>query len=160
MHTYGLWPDYNPKAGGDNGSESDLRKDIELEVAPDGKLDPTADHNRYYELNEDQEADLLENLSEHHEYVGSVYEPEQFIIIPTNNCSSYASDTVDDVVGEDVDADSWLGFETPKELGESIESLEEKTPSTAPKWRPKFMMEPMGKDNKPVIKNKKWNNIA
>ena len=40
----------------------------------------------------------------------------------TDNCSSFASDTFGDVTGTDVDADDWAGFESPGELGDSINS--------------------------------------
>ncbi len=53
----------------------------------------------------------------------------------TNNCSSWASKIVNEVVGADVDADDWLGIETPRELGRNILLLEKKYPTSihAPK---------------------------
>ena len=38
----------------------------------------------------------------------------------TNNCASFASETFEEVTGVDIDADDWFGFETPREIGDSI----------------------------------------
>ncbi len=48
----------------------------------------------------------------------------------TNNCSSFASEIVEEVIGEDVDADDWGGVETPRELGRNILILEAKQAPT------------------------------
>jgi hypothetical protein len=48
----------------------------------------------------------------------------------TNTCASWASEMVYILVGEDVDSDDNFGFETPRELGESILELEAKNPTT------------------------------
>ena len=38
----------------------------------------------------------------------------------TNNCASFASERFEEVTGVDIDADDWLGIETPREIGDSI----------------------------------------
>lgn len=38
----------------------------------------------------------------------------------TNNCASFASETFEEVTGVNIDADDWLGIETPREIGDSI----------------------------------------
>ncbi|MFA6426662.1 MAG: RHS repeat-associated core domain-containing protein, partial [Phycisphaerae bacterium] len=49
---------------------------------------------------------------------------------PINNCSSFGSDAVGTVTGEDVDADSWrLGIEHPDEVIKSIQELEKTDPT-------------------------------
>ncbi len=48
----------------------------------------------------------------------------------TNTCASWASEVVEEVVGEDVDADDYGGFETPRELGRNILLLEKQQPTT------------------------------
>lgn len=54
----------------------------------------------------------------------------------TNTCASWASEIVNEVVGEDLDADDWTGFETPRELGSSILKAEKKQPTTIGSPRP------------------------
>jgi len=84
----------------------------------------TSTASRYYDLSDTEEAGFRKWLDIPHRYRR-----------PWNNCSSWASDTARKVVGEDVDADSWLGFELPKEVVESIRKLEKSDPtsSLAPK---------------------------
>ena len=50
--------------------------------------------------------------------------------VQLRNLGSWASEVVQEVVGEDVDADDWAGFETPRELGRNIVKLEAKQPTT------------------------------
>lgn len=47
----------------------------------------------------------------------------------TNTCAAWASACIWEVVGEDVDADGLLGFESPSEIGESILALEAGDPT-------------------------------
>jgi hypothetical protein len=64
----------------------------------------------------------------------------------TNTCASFATEVVDEVVGEDLDADDYGGFETPRELGKSILELEARDPTAfhAPKPLPKHPAESSG----------------
>ena len=48
----------------------------------------------------------------------------------SHTCADWASDGVRNVTGENVDADDWLGFETPRELSESIRNLERSFPTS------------------------------
>jgi RHS repeat-associated protein len=120
--TYGLWHPWKGKSvlkktggiglGGERLGKSDVYENREsgLGVA-----------NRYYNnLSETQKERFNKWLEKNHKYR-----------YPTNNCSSWASDTVKEVVGEDVDADDalLLGVETPGELIESIQELEEQNPT-------------------------------
>jgi hypothetical protein len=104
---YGLWPDAHPSVE-DNGSASDIRTGME-----DGDR-PAA--SRYYRLNGEQAA-KLEGLLKANETWGY-----------TNNCSSWARDTVEAVTGVHLNADDAgvLWTETPRQLGDSIHRLEEK----------------------------------
>jgi RHS repeat-associated protein len=101
--TYGLWPDSH-RSVRDNGSGSDIRVGMEDELL--------AVASRYYTLTPEQEARLVKELTSnvHWSY--------------TNTCAAWASEVVVNVVGEDVDADDWFGFATPRELGQSILRLE------------------------------------
>lgn len=111
---YGLWPDAHPNVI-DNGDGSDIRVGMEASA--------TAVASRYYRLSDAQAKHfntlMMANVSWRY----------------TNTCASWASEVVAEVVGEDVDADDNLGFETPRELGESILALEAKqaTSISAPK---------------------------
>lgn len=88
---------------------------------------PHADgHNRYYLLLPSQFVAFENWLDEDHDYAWSGL----FIVPPTYNCASFASDTIAEVVGLDVDADDSLGFETPRELSQSIDALESTDPTT------------------------------
>lgn len=102
---YGLWPDAHPRAS-DNGAGSDVR--INLESGSRSAA------SRYYRLTPGQTMRLnfLLNRTAAWNY--------------TNNCSSWATELVVGVLGEDVDADDWVGLETPRELGASILRLEAK----------------------------------
>ncbi len=48
----------------------------------------------------------------------------------TITCASWASDVVLNVIGADIDADDNFGFETPRDLGESILELELRNPTS------------------------------
>jgi len=101
---YGLWPDQHPRTK-DNGPGTDIRKNMEPAL---GKA------NRFYKLTDIQSTKLLNLLNSNTTWN------------ETNNCSSWASHILQEVVGKDIDADDWLGFETPRELGKSINELEKK----------------------------------
>lgn len=114
--TYGLWPDDNPRiadAGLGNGRESDIR------VGMEDKYNAAA--SRYYRLSPEQakvlDAKLKENVTWGY----------------TNNCSSWASETLTAVTGERINADEPYTagvVETPRVLGESIHQLERKQPTS------------------------------
>jgi RHS repeat-associated protein len=131
--SYGLWdPQYVP---------SDFRRPLiwrlsptidvwrGIEIYPGSERTPTA--SRYYELSGEQEKRFKSWLERDHDF-------NWIFGIPTNNCSSWASDTIDYVVGEDVDADWWFGIEHPSEVVESIQELEEEEPTSHLKPRPEI----------------------
>ncbi len=103
---YGLWPDDHPTRNIDNGPGSDIRVGLEKGITP------TA--SRYYQLDAEQvkllDAALKQNVTWRY----------------TNTCASWASETTERTTGQDVDADEFLGVETPRELVESIRALEAK----------------------------------
>lgn len=113
--TYGLWPDDNPRiteAGLGNGKGHDIR------VGMEDKYHAAA--SRYYSLTPEQvnalDARLKENVTWGY----------------TNNCSSWASETLTAVTGERINADEPYTagvLETPRVLGESIHRLEQKKPT-------------------------------
>lgn len=109
---YGLWPDAHPKTV-DNGDASDIRIGLEASAK--------AAASRYYRLS-DAQANHFNKLMKAN--VSWRY---------TNTCASWAGEIVEEVIGEDIDADDWLGFETPRELGKSILELEKKEPTSIEK---------------------------
>ena len=111
---YGLWPDAHP-AVINNGDGSDIR--VGLEAAA------KAVASRYYKLSDAQATHFKALMKSN---VGWRY---------TNTCASWAAEVVQEIVGEEVDSDDYLGFETPRELGRSILLLERADPTTlyAPK---------------------------
>lgn len=106
---YGLWPDAHPRTI-DNGEKSDIR--IGMEVGD------KAAASRYYKLSDAQAKHFNALMKSNVEWRY------------TNNCSSWASEIVDAVIGEDVDADDYFGIETPRELGRNILELEKKDPTS------------------------------
>jgi hypothetical protein len=100
--TYALWP------SSDKQQKTNVRKNIE-------KMNPKeyqSKNSRYYKLNDKPEKILVE-------------------IIETPNtweywhtCADWASETIQAVTGEEVDANDWLWIGTPRELFESIRELE------------------------------------
>ena len=96
---YGLWPDTHPLAP-DNGPESDVRQGLEGGDSPS--------YSYSYDLSPDQIRRWVEFLNRHAEWKY------------TNTCASWASDGVRHTTGDDIDADDWLGFETPREISRSI----------------------------------------
>jgi hypothetical protein len=105
---YGLWPDKHLRTK-DNGAGSDIRKNMEPML---GKV------NRYYRLSPWQTHKLLQLLT-----VNTTWSE-------TNNCASWTSKVAHEVTNKDIDADDWLGFETPRELARSISKLENKKPTS------------------------------
>jgi RHS repeat-associated protein len=106
---YGLWPDNHP-AVPDNGPASDVRQGLEDGQSPA--------HSRYYDLDPQQMKKWVDYMNKKDEWKY------------TNTCAAWASDGVKYVVGEDVDADDWVFFQTPRELSESIIELESRTPTS------------------------------
>jgi len=113
--TYGLWPDDHPRTI-DNGDGSDIR------VGMSASSRPAA--SRFYKLS-DAQARLFDTL------VAANVEWRY-----TNTCASWASEVVDRLLDEDVDADDYGGFETPRELGQSILDLERTSPTSRISPRP------------------------
>lgn len=107
---YGLWPDGHPRTV-NNGPGSDIRIGLE------GTHFPAA--SRFFKLDASQVVQL--NL-ELRKVVAWQY---------TNTCASWASDVVYAVLGVDIDADDYAGFETPRELGHHILELEKTNPTSA-----------------------------
>jgi RHS repeat-associated protein len=111
--TYGLF--HVSRASGTSRVQpgSDVRENIEK--------NRNSRASRYYnDLTEKQKGRFRRWLGKRHRYR-----------FPTNNCSSWASDIVRGVTGENVDADDerLLGVETPGELQRSIEELEKDDPT-------------------------------
>jgi len=106
---YGLWPDKHPVTI-NNGNKTDIR--INLEARAIGLA------NRYYLLSPAQSKKLDLEIKKN---VAWTY---------TNTCASWASDVVNEVLFIDIDADDYMGFETPRELGKSIIELEKTNPSS------------------------------
>ena len=90
--------------------KSDIRTGME-----DGQASESV---RYYKLSIKQAATLEIKLKEN---VRWKY---------TNTCASWASETVDSVTGENINANDTLGFETPRNVTKSIESLEKIRPTS------------------------------
>lgn len=111
VQSYGLWPDDHPRTV-DNGAGWDIRVGMEP---------MSTSHNRYYLLTPSQKNTLNTELAANVTWAF------------THNCSSWASDTIYSVTGEDVDADDeWLlGVETPREFGQSIDALEANEPTSS-----------------------------
>lgn len=109
---YGLWPDDHPRVveqGWNNGEGSDVR------VGMENKYRPAA--SRYYRLTPEQVKTLDARLKENATWG------------VTENCSSWASSTLEAVTGERINADEPYTagvVETPRMLGESIHRLEQK----------------------------------
>lgn len=108
----GLWPDDHPRVVGrglSNGSGSDVRSGMEDDMAPVA--------SRYYRLTPEQVKTLDARLKENATWG------------VTENCSSWASSTLEAVTGERINADEPYTagvVETPRVLGESIHRLEQK----------------------------------
>lgn len=105
---YGLWPDAHPNVMG-NGDASDIRIGMEASAK--------AVASRYYRLSDAQ--------AKHFNALMKANVAWRY----TNTCASWVSEVVEEVVGEDVDADDWAGFETPRELGKRILELEINQPT-------------------------------
>lgn len=111
---YGLWPDAHPNVV-NNGNGTDIRMGMESGDQPMA--------SRYYKLSPAQANHFWALMRAN---VAWRY---------TNTCASWATEVVEDVIGEDLDADDHGGFETPRELGQSILGLEKREPTSfhAPK---------------------------
>lgn len=104
LTTYGLWPDAHPNTV-DNGDATDIRTSFPGDdVSGYGYI--------YCEPISDKKKQMLDDL------VGVNVE-----WTCTNSCASFASETFRGVTGTDVDADDFLGIETPREISESILAL-------------------------------------
>jgi len=118
---YGLWPDDHPRIvamGLSDPKKSDIRTGME-----DGQASESV---RYYKLTIKQAATLERKLREN---VSWGY---------TNTCASWASETLNAVTGENVNANDTLGFETPRHVTKSVEALEKIRPTSTrnPKGTP------------------------
>jgi len=103
---YGLWPDGHPliiQDGLSNGDGTDVRVNRE----PSYGL-----HNRYFFLNPTEKQALIN-------YINTVFHWTYWY-----TCASFAEGSVMAATGEDIDADDYLGFETPREFGSSINAIE------------------------------------
>lgn len=109
VEAYGLWPDEHPRTK-DNGDKTDIRVGLE------GTRFPKA--SRFYQLTSLQTLKLEQALKRN---VTWRY---------TNTCASWANELLEEIVGVDIDADDWGGFETPRELGKHILELEINRPSS------------------------------
>lgn len=115
--SHGLWPDDHPRVvrrGWNNGAGSDVRAGMEDDELPAA--------SRYYRLSPEQAKVLDAKLQENATWGY------------TNNCSSWASETLTAVTGERINADEPYTagvVETPRVLGESIHRLERKHPTSS-----------------------------
>lgn len=102
--SYGLWPDWHEgisNAGLSNGKGSDVR----VNYIGDQR------YGAYYYRVCITAAQRKKLATEVAKNIGWEY---------TNTCAAFASETFFAVTGIDIDADEVLGFETPREVGESI----------------------------------------
>lgn len=111
--TFGLWPDEHPLTV-DNGAGSDVRVNMEV---------PSGLYNRYYLLIPSEVASL-------NTYIGTVDAWSYF-----HTCANWAEGAVHAAVGENVDANDYLGFGTPREISRSIRDLEAANPTNVDKPR-------------------------
>lgn len=94
----------------DNGTGTDIRRGMETGYP--------ASASRYYELNAEQVKQLEDVLGGN---VSWRY---------TNTCASWASETVQSITGQRINADDTLGLETPRQLIDGIQELERKQKSS------------------------------
>ena len=109
--TFGLWPDDHPliiQDGLNNGDGTDVRV---------GREPAYGLHNRYFFLNPTEKQSLVN-------YINTVFHWTYWY-----TCASFAEGSVMAATGEDVDADDYLGFETPREFGSSISQIEATEPT-------------------------------
>ena len=112
--TYGLWASSYARNHGYDPDRFRSGDDIWMNLERHFSIGAS----RYYELTPAQRLQFYRFLYTGHDYYIAWY-----------NCASFAENCVATVIGEDVDADSWFGIETPAELMESIEELEEDDPT-------------------------------
>ena len=101
-NTYGLWPD------GETQPQSQLPNNLCVNHSNEAG---TQDGEAWFCLSTTQQNVLTSRI-------GGSYGWSWWY-----NCASFAEETADDVLGIDIDADSYLGFETPDEFLESITEM-------------------------------------
>ncbi|MCF6244404.1 MAG: RHS repeat-associated core domain-containing protein [Sulfurovum sp.] len=99
---YGLWPDSHPNIK-DNGNKSDVR------IGKEDKLSYEASYCRI--ITKEQSKKLQDILKKNHTWRY------------TNTCASFSSETFSEVTGVNIDANDNFGFETPRKVTESIETI-------------------------------------
>lgn len=107
---YGVWKDGNRRVGHNGGGKNDLRINVET-------FDEAAS-SRYDRLTSNQVNQLNALLNQNAKW--GVWK----------NCAWWASRIVRKVVGEDVDANKWLGIPDPEEVCNNINDLEAKNPTS------------------------------
>ena len=106
--TYGVWPDYKFEEGNEYAPfDNHVRKNY-----PEDNWDEYKYPYIYCQPIDQSQLDVLND-----ELDGWWY------WIGTTTCASFASEVFYEVTGIDVDADDYVGFETPRELGKSIREL-------------------------------------
>lgn len=101
LRTYGLWPDFYPDVF-NNGDASDIRDTI--------VGDNVSGYTYFYcePISDKQNAVLDGLVAANVKWTCS------------NSCASFAPETFYDVTGTIVDADDFLGIETPREISQSV----------------------------------------
>jgi hypothetical protein len=110
---YGLWPPEHPLV------KSKHQEDDPTHVRKGYEAGQKAVASRYYRLDPAKQLKLYKwlGVQSHWRY--------------THTCASWASETVNSVVGESISADELVGITgTPRELSESILALERKVPTS------------------------------
>ncbi len=100
-HTYGLWTDKS-RASGMVGSNEGVLEDAEI------KRNYKSIHSEYQVITK-KEFEKFEK-----------YKNKKDSWWPTHTCADWASDGYKIATGINIDADDWLGLETPREISESI----------------------------------------
>jgi len=112
-NTYGLWPDFHPDTI-DNREGTDVRKNMEKKSSPNK-------YNRYQKLTPKEEKKLKTFLSRTDHWRHS------------HTCAAWASQGFRETTREDIDADDYFGFETPRELSRNIVKKEKNDPTSTAK---------------------------
>jgi len=95
--TWGNWP-------GNGGPTSDIRTNYWRDTWTATKYPFLFCHA----IDATEEANLMTLVAVHHDWTTNY------------NCASFASETFHSVTGIDIDADEFLGYETPREIGQHI----------------------------------------
>jgi hypothetical protein len=111
LYYFGLWPDGHPRVSNSSEACTDVRIGMEAGVMPTV--------SRYYRLNQEQVAKL--NLF--------INDPVAWRY--TYNCSDWAVRLVGQVIGKKLNASDYVFFSTPRKLGQFLEKMELKQPTTA-----------------------------